>query len=243
MYKAILFDVDDVLIRSKRFGDYFQEQTGVGAEEMLPFFKGIFRDCQAGKADLKVELTPWLKKWGYVGDADSFMREWFEFENRPDQKLLKLVKKLRDQGVKCYLATNQEKYRGDFIWEKMNFKNYFDGRFTSAEMKVSKPSKDFFEKIITELSKQKIEPKEILFIDNEAVAVNSAASLGISGHVYTKYHRLFIFLNQSRMKILTIISVVVVLLVLSFIPFFTKSLMMGGEIKINFWQKYFMHID
>ena len=125
----------------------------------------------------------------------------------------------------------------------MNFKNYFDGRFTSAEMKVSKPSKDFFEKIITELSKQKIEPKEILFIDNEAVAVNSAASLGISGHVYTKYHRLFIFLNQSRMKILTIISVVVVLLVLSFIPFFTKSLMMGGEIKINFWQKYFMHID
>ena len=105
------------------------------------------------------------------------------------------------------------------------------------------PGNLVFEKIIVELSKQKIEPKEILFIDNEAVAVNSAASLGISGHVYTKYHRLFIFLNQSRMKILTIISVAVALLVLSFIPFFTKSLMMGGEIKINFWQKYFMHID
>lgn len=243
MYKAILFDVDGVLIQAKRFGDYFQEQTGVKAEEMLPFYKGIFRDCQAGKADLKVELVPWLEKWGYASDADNFMREWFEYENKPNQELLGLVQELRAKGVKCYLATNQEKYRGDFIWEKMSFKNYFDGRFTSAELKVSKPSKDFFEKIIVELSKQKIEPKEILFIDNEVVAVNSGTSLGISGHVYTNYRRLFTFLNQSRMKILTIISVVVVLLVLSFIPFFTKSLMLGGEIKINFWQKYFMHID
>jgi hypothetical protein len=37
--------------------------------------------------------------------------------------------------------------------------------------------------------------------------------------------------------------ILAVLLGLSFVPFFTKSLMMGGEIKINFWQKYFMKID
>ena len=53
MYKAVLFDVDGVLIRGKRFGDYFREQTGLKAEEMLPFYKGIFRDCQAGKAGMK----------------------------------------------------------------------------------------------------------------------------------------------------------------------------------------------
>lgn len=46
-----------------------------------------------------------------------------------------------------------------------------------------------------------------------------------------------------KMQIVVSSLVVVILLILSFIPFFTKSLMMGGEIKINFWQKYFMKID
>ncbi len=40
-----------------------------------------------------------------------------------------------------------------------------------------------------------------------------------------------------------ILAILGILLILSFIPFFTKSLMLGGEIKINFWQKYFMKID
>ena len=44
-------------------------------------------------------------------------------------------------------------------------------------------------------------------------------------------------------KLLLSVGIVAVILILSFIPFFTKSLMMGGEIKINFWQKYFMKID
>lgn len=38
-------------------------------------------------------------------------------------------------------------------------------------------------------------------------------------------------------------AILVGLVGLSFVPFYTKSLMMGGEIKINFWQKYFMKID
>lgn len=38
-------------------------------------------------------------------------------------------------------------------------------------------------------------------------------------------------------------GLIVVLLVLSFLPVFAKSLSLGGEIQINFWQKYFMKID
>ena len=187
MYKAILFDVDGVLIRAKRFGDYFQEQTGVKAEEMLPFYKGIFRDCQAGKADLKQEI----------------------------------------------------------IWNEMNFKNYFDGMYCSALMGVSKPNLDFFEKIILDLKeKEGIEPPEIFFTDDEVRAVKSANSIGIDALVYTdfKSFKNFLFKNMTK-RTMVIIGILAALLVLSFIPFFTKSLMMGGEIKINFWQKYFMHID
>ncbi len=188
MYKAILFDVDDVLIRSKRFGDFFQEKTGVKAEEMLPFYKGIFRECQAGKADLKTELPPWLDKWNYTKGPDAFLNEWFEYENKSDENLLLLVKKLHEQGVKCYLATNQEKYRGEYIWNEMNFKNYFDGQFCSAELGAGKPDKKFFEIILSELSKQGIQPSEILFTDNETSAVQSAESLGIIVHLYTDFN-------------------------------------------------------
>lgn len=40
-----------------------------------------------------------------------------------------------------------------------------------------------------------------------------------------------------------VILVIIIILILSFIPFWNKTLKNGGEIKINTWQKTFMKID
>jgi beta-phosphoglucomutase-like phosphatase (HAD superfamily) len=51
-FKAILFDVDGMVITSKRFSDQMQEQYGISWDKMKPFFNGPFQLCKVGKAVL-----------------------------------------------------------------------------------------------------------------------------------------------------------------------------------------------
>ena len=54
--KAIIFDVDGVIIRGELFGAYFQREHSIAAAEMLPFYTGVFQDCLTDKVDLKEVL-------------------------------------------------------------------------------------------------------------------------------------------------------------------------------------------
>lgn len=184
LHKAILFDVDGVLIKSDRFGDYYQKITGVTSAEMQPFFSGPFRECKIGKADIKKELVPWLEKWKWIGSPDEFLQTWFEYENKPNVELLNLIKKIRKQNVLCYLATNQEKYRAEFIWNTMKFSDYFDGMFCSSNLGVAKPDAKFYKIILGKLQEQHgISPEEILYFDNDPIGVEVAQQLGIVANV------------------------------------------------------------
>ena len=61
--KAIVLDADGVIInKPDMFSVQYQKEFGISNEVMLPFFKGRFQDCLTGKADLKEELKPFLKK-------------------------------------------------------------------------------------------------------------------------------------------------------------------------------------
>ena len=187
MYKVILFDVDGVLIKSARFGDYYQKTTGVTSAEMQPFFTGPFRECKIGKADIKKELKPWLEKWKWVGSPDDFLQTWFEYENKSNVELLNLIKKIRKKGVQCYLATNQEKYRADYIWHAMNFFNYFDGMFCSSNLGVAKPDPEFYTIVLEKLKQEyDVVPSGILYIDNDAEGIKVAKKLGIDARLVGK---------------------------------------------------------
>ena len=64
-YKAIFFDADGVLIKSKhQFSDRLEKEYGIKSEKLQPFFMGVFRQCSVGKADLKKELEKVVGNWG-----------------------------------------------------------------------------------------------------------------------------------------------------------------------------------
>ena len=69
-YKAIFFDADGVLIKSKRrFTDSLREEFGMEPERAQPFFKGVFKECVLGRADLKTELAMVMGDWGWKGSV------------------------------------------------------------------------------------------------------------------------------------------------------------------------------
>ncbi|MDO8676342.1 MAG: HAD-IA family hydrolase [Candidatus Azambacteria bacterium] len=182
--KAILFDADGVVIRSGLFGAYYQITKGISPDQMLPFYNGIFQECLTGKADLKEVIFPWLKKWKWNSDADDFLLKWFQYEDKADRKIVDLIQALQKNSVSCYLATNQEKYRTQYLRKKMGFEKLFDGIFSSAEMGCKKPERKFYEFIPQKLNLGK---NKILYIDDSASNTKSASDIGIESYLYTEF--------------------------------------------------------
>ena len=182
--QVILFDADGVVIRSEMFSTHYQKTQGLSPDDMLPFYKGIFQECLTGKADLKEVIVPWLKKWKWDGDVDGFLLQWFQYEHKIDQQIVDLIRDLRKNSVSCYLATNQEKYRTQYMRKEMNFEKIFDGIFSSAEVGSKKPQAEFYEFIFRKLG---INKDKILYIDDTASHVEGAKEARIDAYHYTEF--------------------------------------------------------
>ncbi|MFP4424347.1 MAG: HAD family hydrolase [Candidatus Woesearchaeota archaeon] len=177
-----LFDADGVVIRGDMFSIRYAKDYGIPPEELLPFFKGAFRECIVGKADLKEEIAPWLPRWNWHGSVDDFLEYWFKAEHQIDKRVVAKIEQLRKQGYPCFLATNQEKYRIRYMKEKMGFDRLFDKLFSSAEIGYQKPQPEFFTYIIREL-----QVGQIIYFDDSESHVKEAKEQGIDACLYTRF--------------------------------------------------------
>jgi putative hydrolase of the HAD superfamily len=64
--------------------------------------------------------------------VQEFLEYWFKVENKVDARLLREVDQLRTAGIRSFLATNQERYRTEYISREMGLSDHFDGIFSSA---------------------------------------------------------------------------------------------------------------
>jgi putative hydrolase of the HAD superfamily len=187
MLKVIIFDVDGVLIpHTRKFSVLLTEDFGIPLEKTLSFFNGPFQDCLVGKADLRKILPPFLVEWGWNKGLDSFLDIWFQAQHSIDEELVRYIKELRHKGVLCMLATNNEKYRFQYILEKTGFGKSFDRTYASAHLGHKKPNQEFFLKIFQDLGN--VKKKEILFWDDNNTHVQGAKDFGINAELYTSFN-------------------------------------------------------
>jgi putative hydrolase of the HAD superfamily len=183
MIKALLIDGDGATIKKgKYFSDVYAEEYHISEEKLRPFFKDKFKMCQRGKADLKHEITPYLAGWGWKGTVEEFLEYWFHTQTIPNQPVLDSLKEIKARGIKCYLVTDQEKYRANYISNELRFKEYFDELFYSCDLGYSKSQKEFFEIIIKRLN---LKPEEIIYWDDEDIEM--AKEVGINASVFTSF--------------------------------------------------------
>ncbi len=186
---TLLFDADGVLINeTEQFSVRYSKKFGIPIEVMLPFFKGSYHDCKLGKKDLKEELLPFLGPWKWHGTVDALLEFWFAGENKPNTFLLDYIQKVRKSGVKCYLVTNNEKYRVVFLQEHLHFKELLDGIFSSADLGVMKSNPAFFEEVVNKTQEKK---EDILYFDDEQKCVDTANAFGLEA---------FLFENNEQCK-------------------------------------------
>lgn len=184
MITTVLFDVDGVLLIGEHWSKDLPRTYGITGEMMAPFFQGPFQACLLGKADLKDELARYLPRWGWSQPVEAFIDYWFQ-RHTIDKELLQYIQQLRQSGLECYLATQQERYRMDYILHTPGLASLFDGAFCSAHLGYLKTNPRFFRAILRELVEKR--PAQVLFWDDSAANVATASSVGIQAEVYRDF--------------------------------------------------------
>jgi len=187
MSKEILLDADGVVIRPrhKYFSEKFSEDYGIPLDDILPFFKGEYKQTAIGEVDIREVLPPYLEKWGWKGTVDDFLQYWYEGERDVDGRVLEAVRGLRESGARVYLASDNEAGRAKYLMEEVGLQNDFDGGFFSSDLGVTKSQPEFFEKVADKLQ---VEPSQIDYWDDDPKNVEVAISVGVNAHTYADFN-------------------------------------------------------
>ncbi len=185
MIKVVIFDAVNCITYQEPLSVGLARDYGIPLEKSLPFFKGPLQDCVEGKYDLKEAVGPYLDAWGWDQGVEGLLKYWFERDHKIDTKLVSYINDLRNKGVVCVLATNNEKHRFKYMLYKMDFNNIFDKAYCSAHLNCKKPSQEFFAKVCGDL--ESVSKEEILFWDDKLENIHGARNFGIYAELYTSF--------------------------------------------------------
>ena len=197
MVKCTLFDVDGVLTLSEEiFSVYYAKSQGLDIKPFEYFFKNQWHSIVTGKKDLikSIESKPELWRWN--GSTEDLLKYWFKAEDKQNKELLKTISIIKEKGTPCYVATDQEKYRTNYIKNVM-FKDLFNGYFSSCEIGFTKNDLRFYEFIINELKIKdpNLLPEEIMFFDVSQYKVDTARKVGINARLYKSNEQIISLFN------------------------------------------------
>ena len=187
MVRAVLFDVDGVLVHPWRFRATLARDHGITPDMTAAFFQGPFIRCVQGQADVLEVLPAFLASWGWPGSATEFVARWLSVENAPDDAVLGVVTDIRRSGIPCFVASTQERRRAQYLATEMRFDQLFDGLFFSCDLGVEKPNEGFFTAIAHRLGRS---GTELLFIDDVRENVEGARAAGWFAEQFQSAHGL-----------------------------------------------------
>ena len=182
--QVLLLDADGVILKKgEYFSAYLAQRQNIPEADVTPFFKNEYIACQSGELDLKAVIEPYLEKWKWVGSVDDLLLYWFEYDTVINETVAKQVTELRGQGIRCYLASNNEHYRAEHIRKVLNARTLLDGYFFSSDsdIKIRKSKPDFFKKVLDRLI---VKGETVAYIDNDQENLDAANILGIKTYLF-----------------------------------------------------------
>ncbi len=189
MIKLVLFDLGGVIIKVpddenyKRLGKISGTSPAyaerVVKEEAEPFESG------------KITLKEFEKRVaGILGIKPSEVRwlQFFKKTAKPDNAMVELVTELKRNYTVAYLS-NADRWRYEHVRNHVirGFADLFDYKFVSFKLGCVKPYSPIYKKV---LSKLKLKPSEVIFIDNIAKNVSGARAVGINSIIFTGIKKL-----------------------------------------------------
>lgn len=198
MKKVFLFDLDGVVIKTRFFTEKYERDFWVWKEIISDFLKENLVNTQIWKADLKILLQEKLWDFKWEKSVEEFLKYWFEYDNVIDENLLQEIDILRNKWHLCFLCTNQEKYRFEYLINTLHISNYFDEIFSSHIIWYSKSDSLYFSKVLWELKKKyNVNISEIVFFDDKENFIQSATNSWIEWIIYKNIDDFFSYLDTN----------------------------------------------
>lgn len=185
MIKAVIFDFEGVIVdsepvRYETWRTLFRDRFGVNLPE---YNQDIALKINGRKQTDNVRY--FLDMFNIKGDADMLIKErkklLFDIYNRPGEikpveGLLEFLEFLKDNGIKCAIATSSYNDTTEKILHDLGIGSYFISVVTGEDVLKGKPEPDLFLKASTELG---INPSECVVIEDSLNGIVAAKSAGM----------------------------------------------------------------
>jgi putative hydrolase of the HAD superfamily len=179
MVDWVLFDADGVIQRTAP--GWMADLTAWGGDRTEEFLLAIAAAdvaCLTGK-DFGAAMQEVLREFEIDAPVEEVIDQHFWIEVR--EPMLAAVRSVRDLGLRCGLATNQQNLRGGYMRSSLGFEKIFDEQFYSFELGFAKPDAGYFKSIMDRID---VAPDRVLFIDDHEGNVAGARELGIHSELF-----------------------------------------------------------
>ena len=181
--EAVLFDADGVLQhQNTTLHSVLTDVLSLPPDDIEARYHEVWEaenPILTGQGNFAETISDLLVRWGKPGHADAFVQASRDI--RTDEAIVSIVRKLRNDGVLCCLASNQMTYRARYMSESLGYSRLLDREFYSCDMGHKKPDAAYFLAILATLE---LPPGRVLFIDDHEANVAAALDLGMNAAVF-----------------------------------------------------------
>ena len=195
MYQAILFDLGGVVTETK-FDRVLNKYTQNYDWDLEKLKKNIFSDeylsLLAGEIDLE-QFTNWLTDQIpnlSIEKLKDFVEDYY-YSEEAKEEVIELLAKI-DASYQLGLVTN-DIGRLDSKLSYLNLLGIFDKIINSSQVGYCKPQVEIYQ---AALDKFDVAAEKVIYIDNDPVCLENAASLGIKTIQFSNYRQLEQELNN-----------------------------------------------
>ncbi|OFI50555.1 HAD family hydrolase [Floricoccus tropicus] len=178
-YKAIIFDMDGVLVDTEQFyynrRQDFMNSQGISIDHLKPSFfiggnmKGIWPKILGDEYD----------KW----DIEKLQKDYIEHKKNnplPYKELLfdnvdEVLNTLKKIGYKLALASSSTNHDIDLMLEENNLRKYFTVILSGEDFKETKPNPEIY---ISAINKLDVDPQEALIIEDSEKGIEAGVNSG-----------------------------------------------------------------
>ena len=180
MIKAVIFDMDGLMIDSERVT--FEGYQHVLAKENLTMseekYKTLLGKPVKAVHDLfKEDYGPQYDVDQIIKDVHAYIAKRFETEGVPLKPgLVELLKYLKENNYKTIIATSSHRNRVDLIVKQAQIDQYFDDSICGDEVTKGKPNPEVFLKACQKLQ---VSPQDALVLEDSESGINAAYNADI----------------------------------------------------------------
>lgn len=175
MIKAVIFDMDGLMIDSERVT--FEGYQHVLKKQNLTMSEDFYKTL-LGKP-LTGIFEQFYKEYGtdfeiekVIKEVHAYMANRFETQGVPLKKgLLVLLKYLKENNYKTIVATSSQRHRVDTILSLANLTTYFDDSICGDEVTKGKPNPEVFLKSCQKLG---VDTKDAIVLEDSEAGIEAS---------------------------------------------------------------------